>query len=148
MPINLRDKRELAARVLDVGVNRVKFDPEYLEDVTDAITRENIRSLVTARTILVGGIKGTSRGRTRARHAKAKKRGRGQGSKKGRKGARQGKKELWVKRVRTMRRHIKVLKKRGDINKTAFWSLYTKINGGQVRSLSHLRELVKEASSR
>jgi len=148
MPINLRDKRELAARVLDVGVNRVKFSPEYLEDVADAITRENIRSLVTARTIHVGGIKGTSRGRTRARHMKAKKRGRGQGSKKGRKGARQGKKQLWVKRVRAMRYHIKVLKKRGDISKTAFWSLYTKINGGQVRSLSHLRELVKEVSSR
>lgn len=142
MPINLRDKRELAARVLGVGVNRVKFSPDYLEDVADAITRENIRSLVTARTMHVEGIKGTSRGRTRARHAKAKKHGRGQGSKKGRKGARRGKKELWVKKVRAMRHHIKVLKKRGDISKRAFWSLYTKINGGQVRSLSHLRELV------
>ena len=148
MPINLRDKRELAARVLGVGINRVKFSPEYLEDVTDAITRENIRSLVTAHTIHVGGIKGTSRGRTRARHAKAKKRGRGHGSKKGAKGARQGKKELWVKKVRAMRRHIKILKKRGDISKRAFWSLYTKINGGQVRSLSHLRELVTEVGSR
>jgi len=147
MPINLRDKRELAARVLGVGANRVKFSPEYLEDVADAITRENIRSLVTARTIHVRGIKGTSRGRTRARHVKAKKRGRGQGSKKGAKGARQGKKELWVNRVRAMRYHMKVLKRRGDISKTAFWSLYKKINGGQVRSLSHLRELVKEVSS-
>jgi len=147
MPINLRDKRELAARVLGVGANRIKFDPEYLEDVADAITRENIMSLVTARTILVRGVKGTSRGRTRARLLKAKKRGRGQGSKKGKKGARQDKKQLWVKKVRAMRHHIKVLKKRGDISKTAFWSLYTKIKGGQVRSLSHLRELVKEVSA-
>jgi large subunit ribosomal protein L19e len=147
MPINLRDKRELAARVLDVGVNRVKFDREYLEDVTDAITRENIRSLVTARTILVGGVRGTSRGRKRARHAKAKKHGKGQGSKKGRKGAREGKKEVWVKKVRSMRYRIKVMKRRGDISKAAFWSLYRKINGGQVRSLSHLRELVKEVGS-
>ena len=148
MPINLRDKRELAARVLGVGANRVKFDPEYLEDVGDAITRENIRSLATARTILVRGVKGTSRGRTRKRLIKAKKRGRGQGSKKGSKGARQNKKQLWVKRVRAMRHHIRVLKKRGYISKAAFWSLYKKINGGQVRSLAHLRELVKEVSSR
>lgn len=148
MPINLRGKRELAARVLDIGANRVKFDPTYLEDITDAITRENIRSLVTARTILVRGVKGTSRGRTRTRHVKAKKHGRGQGSKKGSRGARQGKKQQWVKRVRAMRHHIKVLKKRDDISKAAFWSLYTKINGGQVRSLSHLRELVKEIGSR
>ncbi len=147
MPINLRGKRKLAARMLGIGANRVKFDPEYLEDVEDAITRDNIRSLATARTILVKGISGTSRGRTRARHVKAKKRGKGHGSKKGGKGARQGKKQLWVKRVRAMRHHIKVLKMRSEISKTAFWSLYTKINGGQVRSLSHLRELVKEVGS-
>jgi large subunit ribosomal protein L19e len=147
MPINLRDKRELAARVLGVGVNRIKFAPEYLEDVSDAITRENIRSLVTARTITVAGIRGTSRGRARAAHEKAKMRGRSQGSKKGSKGARMGKKQLWVKRVRAMRHHMKVLKSRGEISKPAFWSLYRKINGGQVRSLSHLRELVKEASA-
>jgi len=46
-----------------------------------------------------------------------------------------------------MRYRIKVMKRRGDISKAAFWSLYRKINGGQVRSLSHLRELVKEVGS-
>ena len=66
MPINLRDKRELAARTLGVGVNRVKFEPEFMGDVLDAITRDDIRSLVTAHTIYVAGKKGTSRGRTRA----------------------------------------------------------------------------------
>jgi large subunit ribosomal protein L19e len=148
MPVNMRDKRELAARLLDVGANRIKFDPQYLEDIADAITRDNIRSLVTARTVLVKGVKGTSRGRARARHLNAKKRGRGHGSKKGAKGARMGKKQIWVKKVRAMRHRIKVMKNRGDISKAAFWSLYTKINGGQVRSLAHLRELVTEVSSK
>ncbi|HLE34767.1 MAG TPA: 50S ribosomal protein L19e [Nitrososphaerales archaeon] len=148
MPVNMRDKRELAARLLDVGANRIKFDPKYLEDIADAITRENIRSLVTARTVLVKGVKGTSRGRARAAHLNAKKRGRGHGSKKGAKGARMGKKQIWVKKVRAMRHRIKVMKSRGDISKAAFWSLYTKINGGQVRSLAHLRELVNEVSSK
>lgn len=147
MPTNLRDKRELAARALGVGANRIKFDPEYMEDIGDAITREDMRSLLTARTILVKGKKGTSRGRARAEHAKRKKRGRGQGSKKGKKGARQGKKEVYVKKVRAMRRHIRILKNRGEIGRPAFWALYKKIRGGQVRSLAHLRELVKEVSS-
>lgn len=144
MPINLRDKRELAARTLGVGANRLRFEPEYMEDVIDAITRDDIRSLVTARTIYIVEKKGTSRGRARAKHLKNKKRGRGSGSKKGRKTAREGKKQIWVKKVRAQRRHIKIMKSRGDIDKKAFWSLYKKINGGQVRSLSHLRELVKE----
>lgn len=147
MPINLRDKRELAARTLGVGVNRIKLEPEFMEDVLDAITRGDIRSLVTARTIYVAKIKGTSRGRTRARHLKVRKRGRGPGSKKGRKTARQGKKQIWVRKVRSMRRHIKILKSRNDISNKAYWSLYTKIRGGHVRSLSHLRELVKEVTT-
>lgn len=147
MPTNLRDKRELVARTLGVGTNRIRFDPQYLEDVGDAITREDIRSLLTARTILVKGIKGTSRGRTRARHAKRKKRGRGQGAKKGTKNARQGKKEVWVRKVRAMRRHIKILKSRKEIDNKAFWTLYRRISGGQVRSLAHLRELVKEVTA-
>ena len=147
MPTNLRDKRELVARVLGVGANRVRFDPEYLDDVADAITRDNIRSLLTAGTIYIAGVKGTSRGRTRVKHIKARKHGRGHGSKKGSKGARQGKKQIWVKKVRALRHHIKVLKSRGDISKAAYWSLYKKVNGGQVRSRSHLRELIKEAGS-
>ncbi len=148
MPINIRDKRELAARALGVGVKRIKFDPAYLEDVMDAITREDMRSLLTARTILIKKKHGTSRGRTRARHAKEKRRGRGHGSKEGSKGARRGKKEIYVKKVRTLRRHIRIMKSRGEISNQTFWNIYKKIGGGQVRSVAHLRELVKEVASR
>ena len=135
------------ARTLGVGINRAKFEPEFMEDIIDAITRNDIRSLVTARTIYVAGKKGTSRGRTRVRHLKTRKRGKGHGSKKGRKTARTGKKTVWVKKVRSMRRHIKIMKDRSVINNKIYWSLYTKINGGHVRSLSHLRELVKVSTT-
>ncbi len=146
--MNLRKKRELAARALGVGANRVKFDPNYVEDVEDAITRADMRSLLTARTILIKGIKGTSRGRARIKHAKEKKRGRGKGSKEGKKSARQGKKELWVTKVRAYRRYLKVLKDRREISNKVFWSLYRRIKGGQVRSLAHLRSLVEEEKRR
>jgi large subunit ribosomal protein L19e len=42
-----------------------------------------------------------------------------------------------------MRRHLKILKERKDLTNEQFWSLYKKVNGAQVRSLSHLRELIK-----
>jgi len=142
--MNLKAKRELAARVLGVGKDRIKFDPNYLEDVEDAITRADIRSLVTARTILVKGIKGTSRGRARIKHAKAKRRGKGKGSKEGKRSAREGKKEQWVRKVRAFRRYLKMLKERKEIDNRIFWSLYGKVKGGQVRSLAHLRSLVEE----
>ena len=66
-----------------------------------------------------------------------------QDSKKGKKTARVGKKEVYVIKVRSMRRHLKILKERKDLTNEQFWSLYKKVNGAQVRSLSHLRELVR-----
>lgn len=144
MPVNLRSKKELVARTLGVGVNRIKFDPNYLDDITDAITREDIRSLVTARTILIKKKEGTSRGRFRVKHEKVKKRGRGKGSMKGKKTARTGKKEAWVRKVRTLRKHLKIMRDREEISKDKFKLLYRRIKGGQVRSVAHLRELAKE----
>ena len=87
MVVNLRAKKRLVSRVVGVGVNRVRFDNDHLDDITDAITRDNIRSLITANTIKINRIVGTSRGRAKVRRKQRQKRGRGQGSKKGRKGA-------------------------------------------------------------
>ena len=83
MPVNLKTKKQLASRVFKVGVNRVVFDSDHLDDVADAITRENIRSLFTANTIRIKPIVGTSRGRAKVKKIQKKKRGVGQGSKKG-----------------------------------------------------------------
>jgi len=58
--VNLKAKKRLASRVIGVGVHRIKFDSDHLDDVADAITRENIRSLVTANTIQVRPFTGTS----------------------------------------------------------------------------------------
>jgi large subunit ribosomal protein L19e len=44
-----------------------------------------------------------------------------------------------------MRHHLKVLKDRKEITNDVYWQIYKKVNGGQVRSLAHLRDLVKEA---
>ncbi|MGC1708370.1 MAG: 50S ribosomal protein L19e, partial [Nitrosotalea sp.] len=87
MVVNLRTKRQLVSRILGVGVDRVKFDPTYLDDVADAITRDNIRSLITANVIEIRPIKGTSKGRAHFKKAQRKKRGTKHGSRKGSKGA-------------------------------------------------------------
>ena len=49
MVVNLRAKKRLVSRVTGVGIHRVKFDTDHLDEVADAITRENIRSLITAK---------------------------------------------------------------------------------------------------
>jgi large subunit ribosomal protein L19e len=148
MVVNIRKKRELVARILDVGVNRVRFEPDKLEDVADSITRDNIKGLVKSGAIWTVKPKGTSRGRAEAKRSVWKIHGKGPGSKKGKKTTRVGKKEVYVKRVRSMRYHLKVLKERKDISNDIYWQLYKKVNGGQVRSLAHLREMAKEAKGR
>lgn len=148
MVVNIKKKRELVARILGVGANRIRFEPDRLEDVADSITRNDIRSLVNSGAIWTVQQKGTSRGRSSDKRSVWKMHGKGQGSKKGKRTARVGKKEVYVVRVRSMRYHLKVLKDRKDITNDIYWSLYKKVNGGQVRSLAHLRDLVKEAKGR
>jgi large subunit ribosomal protein L19e len=148
MPVNLKGKRELVARILGIGANRVRFEPDKLDDIADSITREDLRSLVRRGTIWTTRVKGTSRGRARTKQAIRKKSGLGPGSKKGKKTSRMGKKSAYVRKIRSMRHHLKVLKDRNEINRQTYWSIYKKVNGSQVRSVSHLREIVKQAKAR
>ncbi len=147
MVVNLSKKRELVARILNVGTNRVRFEPDRLEDIADSITRDNIRTLVKSGAIWTAQPRGSSRGRAIKKRSVWKVHGKGPGSKKGKKSARVGKKEVYVIRTRSMRYHLKVIKDRKEISNDSYWQLYKKVNGGQVRSLSHLRDLVKEAKS-
>ena len=80
-----------------------------LDDVADAITRDDIRSLMTANTITIKSFKGTSRGRAKTKKIQKSKRGATQGSKKGRKGAREGKKTVYVNKVRALRYILKII---------------------------------------
>lgn len=131
-----------------MGVNRVRFEPDKLDDVADSITRENMRTLINNGTIWTIKPKGTSTARAKAKLAVRRKRGTSTGSKKGKKSARTGKKQVYVAKIRAMRYHLKVLKDRNDITRGIYWTLYRKVNGGQVRSLAHLRELVTKSQPR
>jgi large subunit ribosomal protein L19e len=142
--VNLKAKKRLASRVTGVGVHRIKFDSDHLDDIADAITRRNIRSLITANTIQIKPFTGTSRGRAQDKKDQKKKRGTGQGSKQGKKGARVGKKEVYVAKVRALRRLLKIAKDRKDITNPEFWTLYKKVGGNTVRNKAHLRLLMEE----
>ncbi|NQV39478.1 MAG: 50S ribosomal protein L19e [Nitrosopumilus sp.] len=144
MVVNLKAKKRLAARVTGVGVHRIRFDTDHLDDIADAITRQNIRSLITANTIKIKPFTGTSRGRAQEKKDQRNKRGTTQGKKQGRKGARVGKKEVYVAHVRALRRLLKIAKDRKDLTNPEFWILYKKVGGNTVRNKAHLRLLMDE----
>lgn len=148
MVVNLKAKKRLASRVIGVGVHRVRFSADHLDDIANAITREEIRSLITANTITVKSFTGTSKGRAHVKKDQRNKRGTKQGSKQGRKGARVGKKEVYVAKVRALRRLLKIAKAREDITNSEFWLLYKKVGGNTVRNKAHLRALMEETKER
>ncbi len=145
--VNLRAKKRLVSRITGVGVHRVRFDSDHLDDIADAITRDNIRSLITANTIRITKIVGTSRGRAQFKKTQRKKRGATQGSKKGRKGARISRKDLHIIKVRALRYRLKIAKDRKEITNKEFWTLYKMINGNTIRNSAHLRSLIEETVS-
>ena len=144
MPVNLKSKKRLVSRMVGVGVHRVRFNEEHLDDIADAITRDDIRSLMTANTITIKSFTGTSHGRAQTKRIQKGKRGTKQGSKKGRKGARVGKKTVYVNKVRALRYLLKVSKDRKEITNESFKKIYKKIGGNTIRNKAHLRTVIAE----
>lgn len=138
-------KKRLAAQILKVGINRVWIDPTRAEDVSTAITREDIKRLIENGTIRAKPEHGTSRGRFRKLAVKRRmgRRG-GAGSRKGAKRARLPKKANWIKTVRPLRLRLRELKKGGIIGPREYRRLYRMVKGGAFKSKGHLEAHLKE----
>ncbi|MFC6717020.1 50S ribosomal protein L19e [Natrialbaceae archaeon GCM10025810] len=136
---DLRAQKRLAADVLDVGENRVWFDPNAQADIAEAITRDEIRELVDDGVIRAKDARGNSRGRARERNAKRSYGHRkGPGKRRGRKGARQNSKEEWQQKIRAQRRKLRELRDQGELTPTQYRELYRKAGGGEFRSVRYL----------
>ena len=119
--MNLTSQRNLAAKVLDCGINRVWIDPERADEVSMAITREEIRKLIKEKAIKALPENSQSRGRARVL-AEKKKKGRrvGSGSKKGKKFSVVSRKTRWMNRIRAQRKHLVDLRDRRVIGVSAY----------------------------
>ena len=58
--MNLTTQKRLAANILKVGLNRVWIDPEQIEEVSRAITREGVKQLINNGAIKAKPKKGIS----------------------------------------------------------------------------------------
>ncbi|GAA0278072.1 50S ribosomal protein L19e [Halobacterium noricense] len=142
---DLSAQKRLAADVLDVGKNRVWFDPEAQAEIADAITREDIRELVDEGTISAEEKHGNSRGRARERdEKKAYGHQKGPGSRKGKSGARENEKQSYMGRIRAQRRTLRELRDEGTITQSQYRKLYNMANGGEFDSVRRLQKYVEE----
>lgn len=137
--MNLKNQRRIAADILKCGETRVWIDPNRLEDVSDAITRSDVKTLIASGTIKAMQKKGVSRGRTNyIRAQKRKGRRSGHGSRRGKKRARKPSKEIWQQTIRPIRARLKELRDTGKIDRHTYRVYYMKAKGGVFKSRPHL----------
>ncbi len=143
--MNVTAQRRIAAQILKCGLNRVWLDSTRLDDVSMAITRDDIRQLIKNGIIKKRYEIGISRARANELHErKLKGEARGIGSRKGPKTARAGKKRSWINRIRPLRRELKKLRDRKLIDTSTYRTLYLQSKGGQFHSVAHLKRHIEE----
>jgi len=141
---SLKSQRRLAAQILKVGQDRVWIDPNRIEDVEAAITREEIRKLIHEGVIKPLKEKGVSRARARIVHQKRKKGlRRGRGSKSGAVRAKISKKEVWMNKVRALRKRLRELKANKIITESTYRKLYTMVKSGRFTSVTDMERFLK-----
>ena len=143
--MNLTTQKRLAASILKVGLNRVWIDPERLEEVSMAITREGVKQLINNGAIKAKPQKGISSYRSK-KLAEQKKKGKrkGRGSVKGAKKARNPKKQEWMTTIRALRKDLKQMREDEVIDVTTYRKLYKMAKGGAFRSKSYMKTYARD----
>ncbi len=138
--MNLQGQKRLAAQVMKVGINRVWFDPNRLDEIKEAITKADIRSLVKDRAIQPRPETGISSYRIK-KHKAQKRKGRrtGPGSRQGKRRARLPRKKEWIDKIRSQREMLKKLRDKGIITRQTYRIKKKKAKGGYFRSRRHIQ---------
>ena len=134
-----------AAEILKTGKKHLWIDPEQQAKLETAITKDDIRQLISERTIRKKPKPFHSRGRARILgKKKAKGRKGGKGKKKGTKKARMKPKKQWMNKVRVLRKKLRELKKAspGQVKKIGYQKLYGMIKGNYFRGKKYLEQYV------
>ena len=122
-------KKNLAARALKIGKERIKFVRVRLDEIKDAITKQDIRDLVESGAIVVKPVKGR-----RTNVKRKNRRGPGKIKKKVKR-----RKQEYVKVTRKLRKHVKILKDQGSLSKEEAKHLRKEIRNRTFRSKASLK---------
>ena len=143
--MQLKIQKRLAAQILKTSGKKIRLDSNRLEEIKEAITKADIKSLIKDNAITEKRTRGISGYRiNKKRLQKSKGRRSGFGSIKGSKGARRGKKRAWMMGIRAQREFLKSLKDKKIIPLGEYRSLYMKSKGGFFRSKRHIKVYMKE----
>ncbi len=135
--MNLKKKKILAAKTLRVGKNRIVFNSEALNEIKEAITKQDIKSLFEEGAIKIKPIKGR---KTVVR----RKRRKGPGKIKIKVGHR---KQEYVRLTRKLRSYIKYVRSNNQVSKDIYKDVRKKIKNRYFKSLANLKEYLKSIAT-
>ncbi len=132
--MNLVKKKLLAARTLKVGKERIMFMRSRLNEIKEAITKQDIRDLVKDGAITIKEIKGRLKNKKRKT-----RRSTGNIRKKPK-----TRKQDYVILTRKLRTYVDYLEKSGKISKDEKKELRKRIRNKDFRSKANLKEQLEE----
>lgn len=128
----LNKKKELAARTLKAGKNRIVFVNSRLEDIKEAITKEDIRELQKDKAIIIKNKKGRKKNtnkKTRKSPGNIRKK------------VRTRKKDYMIL-TRKLRKYVAELKNQGKLTAEEVKKLRKEIRNKAFRSKAHIKEII------
>ena len=132
--MQLSKKKALAAKVLKVGKGRIVFADGHLDEIKEAITRQDILDLEKSGAIKVREVKGrrtVTKRKHRRRVGKVKKKV-------------NRRKQDYVKLTRKLRGSVRGLLKTGTVDKEKSLKIRRMIRAKKFRSRRHLNESLEE----
>lgn len=127
--MNLKNKKELAAKTFKVGKDRIVFVIERLAEIKEAITKEDLRALKESGAIEIKPVKGRKTNTTRKN-----KRGAGKIKMKVNK-----RKQEYVIITRKLRRYATELKKQGKLTSEEVTEIRKRIRNRAFKSKANLK---------